>query len=917
MSIEPGLTSSVAPGSNLLQAASAAILARERAPDLSGAVVIVPSLYVVQPLQQALQRTANRAALLLPTITTLTLWAESISLHKTAAPESRRLAWVYGALRRADWFPDLDLWQVAAEILALIDGCARHGVALPEDADDFQRVVRQALRATENHAIQFEARLVHELWRALQGDGAEIDRHGAYRLRLTELAAGAVAPLYVVGLADITAAEEQFFQRYAQHQPVHLISADDVASMAHSPLFALLHSAWDDDEESPALMMRARAFAQTHHASPAPSLRMFAAKSLEQEATAVELTVRRWLHEGKNSIAIIAQDRLTARRARARLERAQILIADESGWTLSTTTASSVAMRWLDVIAGDFYFRDVLDFLHSPFILGDLDEGERRIVVARLETLLIGANYIDGLHKLRTIFERSDLSPTASQLATSLFASAQRFGRKPRPLSGWLRALLDSLQQLGAASTLRLDAAGIDLLHLLQSLAIELEGENENYSLSEWRRWFDRQLEDANFRDAAIESPVVLTHLGLTDGRTFDGVILLGADADHLPSPVNNGLFNDAVLRQLGLPSRKAQHDLERRRLMHVLAHSDAALITWRAAKGNEPNSPSAYWARLIAFHGVAYGADLADSQLASLLDALPATFNAGERIGVAAMPRPSAPVLVPDTLSAYDYGSLIACSYQFFVRRMLALREEDDVLEAMEKKDYGELVHRILAEFHQRFPVVSIADDAVLLTALHQISERIFLTAPQSDYSARAWHLRWQQLIPAYLAWQREREHQGWRWQASEVTCETPLELASGKTVRLRGRVDRIDMRRDESNEVYFAVLDYKTGSRDGLKKRAANPDEDGQLPFYGIIADPAPSELAYVGVDNDPIAAYAMSGDAGSIAADHRQRLQQTLSDIAAGKGLPAQGVDTVCNYCEAHGVCRKRFWDDGDGS
>ena len=50
---------------------------------------------------------------------------------------------------------------------------------------------------------------------------------------------------------------------------------------------------------------------------------------------------------------------MTARRARARLERAQILVADESGWTLSTTMASSVVMRWLDVIGGDFY-----DYVH-------------------------------------------------------------------------------------------------------------------------------------------------------------------------------------------------------------------------------------------------------------------------------------------------------------------------------------------------------------------------------------------------------------------------------------------------------------------------------------------------------------------------------------------------------------------------
>ncbi|MEO5861492.1 MAG: PD-(D/E)XK nuclease family protein [Burkholderiales bacterium] len=910
------MTLSGEPGSIILHAASAAILARERAPNLSGVVVVVPSLYVVQPMQRTLQRAANGVTLLLPTITTLPLWADSVDLRNPPLPDSRRLAWIYSALRRADWFPALDLWQVATEILALIDDCGRNVVALPEDAGDFQRVIRQALRASDNHAVQFEARLVHELWRALQGEGVTIDRHGAYRLRLAELAARADAPLYVVGLADTTAAEQQFLQRYARRQPVHVVGADDTASASSSPLFALLHSAWNDAASAPSLMARATAFREQHGASPAASLRVFAANSLEQEAEAVELTVRRWLFEGKREIAIVAQDRLTARRARARLERAQILIADESGWTLSTTTASSVAMRWLDVIAGDFYFRDLLDFLRSPFILGDIDEAERRAVVEELETLLAGAGYIGGLQKLRAIFERTRLSQAASTFAVSLLASALVFGRKSRTLSSWLRASLESLDRIGATSALRLDAAGIDLLRLLQALAIELEGENEAYSFSEWRRWFDRQLEEASFRDTAIESSVVLTHLGLTDGRTFDGIILLGADADHLPSLAKNNLFNDAVRSQLGLPNREARQNVERRRLMQVLANAGVALITWQAIKRNEPNPPSPFWERLIAFHRVAYGDDLADTELLRLLDALPALLDRQEGIGVAAMPQPSAPNLVPQSLSAYDYGSLIACPYQFFVRRMLALREEEEVLEAMEKKDYGDLVHRILSQFHHRFPFVSASDDAILLAALQEVSEKVFRAAPEGDYFARAWSLRWEKFIPAYLAWQREREGKGWRWQASEVAREYPLELTSGRTVRLRGRLDRIDSRRDESNQEYFAVLDYKTGRGEGLQKRAANPDEDGQLPFYGIIADPAPIELAYVALDNDPVVAHTMTGNTHDIAANHRQRLQRTLNDIAAGKGLPAQGVDAECAYCEAHGVCRKRYWEGSDG-
>lgn len=916
MSNEPGLTQHVAPGSTLLDVAAQVIVANERPPNLSGIVVLIPNLYVAQPLQRALQRAANGRALLLPTITTLSLWAETVPLATSPTPDSRRLAWLHSALRHGNWFPGLDLWHLAAEILTLIDECASRGVALPDSVDDFQRVVRQALRATENHAIQFEAKLVHELWRALQSDRREIDRHGAYRLRLASIADQADAPLYVIEPVDAMPAETQFFARYATRQPVCVIRSDDSLSAAQSPLFALLDRAWCAPNSMNSLRHRAQQFVGNYPASPAQSLRLFGARNLEQEAQAVELTVRRWLVQGKKNIAIIAQDRLTARRARARLERAQILIADESGWTLSTTTASSVAMRWLDVIASDFYFRDVFNLLSSPFLFHDVSEAERRAAALALERLLVDANYVAGLPKLATLLERKTLTTNAARIAESLIACARRFGRKPRALSAWLRALLTSLDQLAATTGLLQDAAGADLLRLLQNLAAELDGERETYSLGEWRRWLDRQLEDASFRDAAIDSSVVLTHLGLTDGRSFDGVILLGADAAHLPSPAVSALFNESVLKQLGLPSREQRIELERSRLMRVLANSQAALVTWQAQKNNEHNPASPYWVRLSAFYRVAYGDDLADLQLARSLDLYSNKTASEESVPVRDMPRPSASSLLPQSLSASQYASLIACPYQYFAQHLLALRADDEVLEAMEKKDYGDVVHRILAEFHRRYSAVTENDDEAMLTALRDISAKEFRAAPEGDYFARAWRMRWEKLIPAYLAWQRERENEGWRWQASEVSREREFELTSGKTIRLKGRFDRIDVCRDASEQQQIAVLDYKTGAAKSLKDRAENPDEEGQLPFYGMIAPTLPSELAYVALDHDPVASYAMSGDAAEIVAAHRERLRQALSGIEMGQGLPAHGTDSICAYCDAVGVCRKPYWDNGDG-
>ncbi len=917
MSPKSGLTLSVEPASSLLSAVANAIVLgnKDRWPNLADVIVLLPNLHLATPLQQEFHHAAGGHTLLLPRVITLKLWVESVYIEQRIIPESRRLAWIYNALRLSDFFAGMNRWQVATELLALINACNRQSVTLPQNEADFQRVVSEAVRTTGNHAIQFEARLVHELWRALQLNSSDgIDAYGAYTLRLAKLAAQATAPLYVVGLLETTPVEEQFFRTYAQRQPVHIMGADARLSAESEPLFELFYSAWEAEKSnqvSPHLMERAMQLRKHHAVSPAAErLSLFPARSLEQEAQAVEVTVRRWLHEGKRAIAIIAQDRLTARRARARLERSQVLIADESGWTLSTTTASSAVMRWLTVIAGDFYFRDLFDFLRSPFIFADLAAADRTSAIAEMDAVLRGAKYVVGLNRLRQLMDRLDLHASTQHIARGLAEAAIMFGEKPKPFSQWLMNLLRSLEQLGASAMLQQDAAGSDLLRLLQSLLAELKAETAVYSLSEWRRWLDQQLEQASFRDRAIQSPVVLTHLGLTDGRHFDAVILLGADADHLPSVSDNTLFNDAVLKQLGLPGRTQRRVLEQQRLMQTLANADEVLITWQAEKTGERNAPSPYWLRLQALHRLAYGTSITDSNLGMLLAALPkvtsddkATIPAG-----LTQPQPRAAKLLRDSLSAAGYSSLLACPYQFYARHMLGLREEQDVLEELEKKDYGELVHGALAQFHQRFPVLSQQDEWTITEALREISQAVFATAPQTDYFSRAWSLRWQKLIPAYITWQQDRETQGWRWHASEVSAQQELSLSAGRSVQLKGRLDRIDQHRDGD-----ALLDYKTANSNQLKQRVVNSNEDGQLAFYAILADRPVAELAYVGLDEDPIKTHAMKGEPGDIAATHRLRLQATLSAIDANAALPAQGVDSVCQYCEAQGICRKRYWRD----
>jgi ATP-dependent helicase/nuclease subunit B len=72
---------------------------------------------------------------------------------------------------------------------------------------------------------------------------------------------------------------------------------------------------------------------------------------LEQEAQFAAQTILDWLQQGKSHIALIAQDRVAARRIRALLERAQVYVADETGWKLSTTRSAAALAAWFEVVA--------------------------------------------------------------------------------------------------------------------------------------------------------------------------------------------------------------------------------------------------------------------------------------------------------------------------------------------------------------------------------------------------------------------------------------------------------------------------------------------------------------------------------------------------------------------------------------
>ena len=847
-------------------------------PDLRSITVILPNYHVAQPLAQALMRAAQRPALLLPKMVTLNDWAQSVPLEASVVADSQRSALLYQQLRKQKWFEQADLWSMTQELLALFDELTHSLSDLPRDAETFAIAVQQAYQARQNSTLQLEARLVFELWHAMQS-GEELDAARAYQQRLAQLAVQARQPLFVLRTSDWNALEQNFLEKYAEHAQVGIFDLREMDTQ------------WGSLLRDPSVALRSQSI------SPfSKRLSFFAATSLEQEARAAAMQVRLWLQAGKREIAVVAQDRVVARRMRALLERAEVLVADETGWTFATLSVSTVLDRWLTALQSDFYHHDLLDLLKSPFILADMTASDRKSVVYQLEQLLRRHGVVAGLEKFITLAEQEAV--LHQPLARLRKAAALLEQNKKKPLAEWLGSLRDSLNVLGIDIGLQQDDAGQQMLHTLETWQQELVADDGRYRFAEWRRWLAQQLDTQAYRDSSIDSTVRFTHLAATRWRAFDAVLLLGCDADHLPSVANGGRwFNDAVRSSLNLPTRSTHADRQRDDLLALLTMNDNVLVTWQKERNGETGLLSPYLEMLRDLHALTYGDDLTESGLHAYFAAEDAR---SVDLHQASQPAPTAvKEIVPSSVSISAYNSLVACPYQFYARHMLRLNELDEVQEGIEKRDYGERVHSILQRFHERYPRVSGQVTAEMDAALRQISEEVFADLLLQDFAARAWLARWFKSLFAYLEWQEGNETQGWRYAEAESAFTLKLD-----GVHVRGRIDRLDVKEQE-----IRVLDYKTQSDQSLRSKLHEPGEDVQLACYAHAHET--NDAAFVSIDNGKVKTVAPRHEIAQLAQLNAERLADVMGRIRGGAGMPANGIDQACRHCEMRGVCRKGEW------
>lgn len=957
----------------VLQVLAKNILQQEQStlPDLSSVTILLgDSKSAVQLRQQLLieAKHLGHHALLGPNILHYQKWVMQYCPEaiKICDPQLQRLILVKALNETPDLIRSANTWALTDDLLNLFADLTLNMGTLPEHLDDFIEQLQKAygIHSSKMDALGQEATLVYTLWHAwhvqLNATGL-IDRNAAYLLALTESTrqADIEQKIYIAGIQNRYSSEVewlrlltkktnvqlflhgQVLQSESELQPDSSISnllqqlELEVISMPGShPVSSVLNSVFSVQEDT--FLNRSQHTAQQYPVSPLEkTIQVFEAKGSDEEAHAVDVQVRKWLIEGHQRIGIVTENRKLARRVRALLERADVILSDSSGWALSTTSAAASLERWLECVEQDFAFLPLLDLLKSPFSFPQHATDQKQLATLHLERDIVHTENIESnLQRYQlALSDRANRLPQRYSEDTSLLkilldelsmAAAALTGLQQTSTTAsiWIESLSQSLRQIGITSTFHNDQAGAYVLQVIDEMHYAANQSDVLLNWVEFRTWLGRSLEQTNFIPGNSEHDVHLLNLQQSHLQDFDAVILASAERDFLPGqPTPSVFFNDAVRKELELTTSIETKRVRFYCFRRLLECAPRVLLTCRSEENSEAVVVSPWLEAIQSFHKLAWGYPLSAAPLKN--DVRQAGSNVVRAINkslpaISEPPQPSIPTHLLDTnFSASGYQQLINCPYQYFASRCLKLAAKEELSNTLSKSDYGERIHLCLQAFHSdivdlpgpfSLPIVAEnRDNAIQL--LTDISDTVFAEDVDIRIDHRGWLNQWIRQIPVYIDWQIARQQ---HWSIQSVETQTYREI--NNQINIRGQLDRIDQQQGSR-----AIIDYKTGRIP--KEQDVLTGEAVQLPFYAALAaepNATVAEVAYLEFENKGgvRVPFTLEGEMLLQTSEaNTARLIEVVSQIREGKNLPAWGDNKTCEYCTMNLLCRHQNWKSGN--
>ena len=623
-------------------------------------------------------------------------------------------------------------------------------------------------------------------------------------------------------------------------------------------------------------------------ADQAPQLSLYAALDAQDEAQMAAACIVRRLAAGIAPVALVAIDRLLTRRVQALLEGHGIVIRDETGWKLSTTRAAARVKGFLQACVALASTDDVLNWMKDAPVF---ERSALRLLEAWLRR--------NGVNIWPLVTDRLAMVEGLPASARELIDSVNHL-RGPmangRRLRDWLSALRQGLVASGQWPGLMADAAGLAVIQhlLLDRDALPSEGWASfdlHFQAHEFSSWASQALEAAQYVPPhPEEAQVIVLPLSQLLGRSIPATVMAGCDEVRLPmSPQPAGPWSHPQRTVLGLAD-KSDLALAQRAAWNYAIQLPHIDMVWRRSEAGETILPSGFVQELQLQPRFA-GAGLApDPRVLRPLIAEPA-----------GMASTVSSVLSLERLSHSAYSDLRKCPYRFFALRQLALVSADELDGAVDKRDFGTWLHRVLFLFHESLKDSDLSKTPVSSSQLSDDLERAAAQAMSelglTEVEFLPFSASWPAVRNGYLRWLAQAENHF--YSDGEVWREIQL-----GPVKLVGKLDRIDHQPGKP----LRVLDYKTEALVVTQARVKAGSEDTQLLFYAALVDDMTVEAQYVNIGEKAATQSVIQPSVEELRADLAQGILDDMLRIGQGHPMVAMGQGKACDFCEARGLCRK---------
>lgn len=583
----------------------------------------------------------------------------------------------------------------------------------------------------------------------------------------------------------------------------------------------------------------------------------------------------------------------------------------------------------------DIYYRDLVKIIEHPYFKRYfLSLGEGQISVA--EKIKNGGQVFYSTHELKTRYwsEETPMPKLIEQINKA-------WNYKPHELTGLFRQLIDdirlSLSGTGKESSVEMEQL-FSFAKLLNRFEYLITKYTPSLTLRTFRSLF-RQLAQTTNIPFYGEPLQGLQVMGILETRSlsFKNLIMLSVNDDQIPAKQQaNSFIPYEIKKTFKLPTFKERDSIYAYHFYRLLQQCQNIYLTYNTEPGNLGSGDRSRFIAQLFYELPRYNDNITIEeklfhiplqQSAEKQISLPKTQDLWDEIRQKTLSG-----LSPTSISSY-----INCPLKFYFENIASITNADEMEETIDYATLGTVVHEVLQNLYEPYIGKTINE-----SELRQMKAKIThyaTTAFKKNYLAKSIHYGKNRLIYevalSFLENFIETETEQVKNDSQieiigleeamnyKLEIEDPNEKHGSLTVRLKGKIDRIDCK-----DSIVRVVDYKTGSVD-KRRELTIKDWDNlksdpklskalQMLIYGYLwAKHTSSDKAIssgiVSLRNfsEGFQTVAIPGNTNIASDEIKQEIEKIVKTVfieLLNKELPITQTENLenCKYCPFKQIC-----------